>query len=191
MKKIIPLMLCIMLSSSLLAQHKFRAFGWTLEREVPKNEVKLNLPMTIFGSFPEVSYERFINKDMSVGATFGVGLDIDRVPINWIAMPHYRWYFGGNRKATDKYGAGLFVEVNAAVFSKRVNQFEGSLFDYDTSSVNISEKDITTGGLGLALGWKYVTTSNWVAEIYGGAGRAFSDEVSTYPRMGITIGKRF
>ena len=45
-------------------------------------------------------------------------------------------------------------------------------------------------GLGLAIGWKYISQNNWVGEVYTGLGRDFVND-GAYQRLGITIGKRF
>jgi hypothetical protein len=50
--------------------------------------------------------------------------------------------------------------------------------------------NVTGAGVGLALGWKYLSGNNWVGEIYAGGGRDFVNG-GGYPRLGITIGKRF
>ena len=53
-----------------------------------------------------------------------------------------------------------------------------------------TEDDVFGAGLGLALGWKYLTPNNWVGEIFVGGGRDFVND-SSYPRVGISLGKRF
>ena len=55
---------------------------------------------------------------------------------------------------------------------------------------------MTTGGMGLAFGWKYLSRNNWTGEIFSGAGRNFNYddeyiESKIYARIGISIGKRF
>ncbi len=45
-------------------------------------------------------------------------------------------------------------------------------------------------GLGIAIGWKYLSRNNWIGEIYLGGGRDFIND-GGYPRLGISIGKRF
>lgn len=83
-----------------------------------KNEVKLNLPMAVFGSFIEGSYERLIDEDISFNVALGVGLDTkNNYPLDYALAPSFRWYFGGNSKSTDKYAAGFFIEANAIMFS--------------------------------------------------------------------------
>lgn len=56
-------------------------------------------------------------------------------------------------------------------------------------------------GLALALGFKFVTKRNWSAELFLGMGNSFvyteseedkyNPKTPLYPRLGISIGKRF
>lgn len=185
MKKMVFLASAFLLTLSLFSQNEY-------EQESdfpssPKNEVKINLPLIIFGSYPEISYERILNSDISVGASFGAGLDKDRYPMQLALTPYFRWFFGGNRKSMSKIGAGLFIEAN------------GSLFSCDSEATvpgsNPEDKNSSLGaGLGVAVGWKYVSKNNWVGEIFSGVGRNFVENKSlleVYPRVGISIGKRF
>ncbi len=139
-----------------------------------KNEVSLNLPIAIFASFPEISYERIVSEDMGVGLSTAFSLEEDFIDMKFMAIPYVRWYFGGSMESAQRYGAGFFLEANGAVFSTKRHE--------------VTE---TGAGLGLALGWKFVTKGNWIGQVYVGAGRNFADGPNVYPRLGITIGKRF
>ena len=136
------------------------------------NELKINMAYAIAG-FPEITYERILDDGGSVGLSvaFSVEEDID---YNVLAVPFYRLYFG------EKRAAGFFIEANVALFSE----------DKDDGST-----DSALGfGPGLAVGGKFLTRSGWVAEILGGAGRNFlnENEISgVFPRLGVSIGKRF
>lgn len=161
--------------------------GWKISRDVPLNELKVNLPFTIFASAPEISYERILNTDISVGAAISASLDTDRNPYKFIFTPYFRWFFGGSSESLNKAGSGFFIEANGSIFSYETNR------DYYESN-KINSNEFTTGaGLGLALGWKYISKNNWVGEIYTGVGRNFikNDYNEAYPRIGISIGKRF
>jgi hypothetical protein len=47
-------------------------------------------------------------------------------------------------------------------------------------------------GLGIAVGSKFVTTSGFVFDVYAGLGRnLLESDGQAYPRLGLTIGKRF
>ena len=173
MKKFIIFFVVLLISISAFSQQRTRSFmGWHLAKDAPDklNEVKLNLSTTIWGLFPEVSYERILGEDFSLGASAGINLNSDNYPLNFAFTPYARWFFGGSSTNLQKYGAGFFIEAN------------GSLFSNDESDFG--------AGLGLALGWKYLSRNNWVGELYLGGGRDFAND-GAYPRMGISIGKRF
>lgn len=184
MKKIPVLILALLISVSVFSQsHLESLFGFSLEKEqsIKLNEVKLNLPTTIFALYPEVSYERLLNSDISLGASVGINL-ADEYMMDFAFTPYFRWFFGGNSKSLDKYGAGFFIEANGSLFSP-VND-TNLVIDGETI-----EEDLGAG-LGLGLGWKYITKNDWVGEILFGGGRDFVND-GAYPRMGISIGKRF
>lgn len=201
MRKTILFAVAMLLSFSLSAQHRHQQreqdrrspsfMGWYLAKEQPevmskKNELKLNLPTTIFLLHPEITYERILNEDFGVGASLGFNPGSDDYPINFMLAPFARWYFGGNSVSMQKYGAGLFIELNGGLFSRELTSFELVDDNFNTWT----DKNTFGAGLGMAFGWKYLTTNNWVAEVYFGAGRDFINN-NAYPRMGITIGKRF
>lgn len=195
MKKISILLFVLLISTSAFSQRKYRAFGWTLQKDVPLNEVKINLPVAIFGSYPEISYERILNADISVGAALGVGLQKERYPITFAFNPYFRWFFGGSSKSLEKYGSGFFIEANGGVFTYN-NIFKKTSYSY-TDAYGNSVVGIESGkendfgaGLGFAFGWKYLSKSNWVGEVYLGGGRDFVND-GVYPRCGLSIGKRF
>ena len=187
MKIIFVLLSLIMLTSlfCLKAQENFEL--------THRHELKLNLGTSVFFAFPEVSYEYLINDDMSVGGSVGFGLNTDTEEgdgYSFKATPYLRWFFGGSMRQP---AAGFFLEANAAIGSQDIYSY-----DYmDYKAVVIKEKSITTGGMGLAVGWKYLSMNNWVGELYGGAGRnfkydkEFGDSNRIYARIGISIGKRF
>ncbi len=139
-----------------------------------KNEVSLNLPIAIFAAFPEISYERILSEDMGVGLSGAVAADGTFIDMKFMLTPYLRWYFSGSSESERKYGAGFFVEANTSIFTSKKHVVNETGF-----------------GLGLALGWKFVSSGNWTGQIYVGAGRNFADGVKIYPRLGITVGKRF
>jgi hypothetical protein len=185
MKKQLLLVAALMISLTTFSQKTHRVAGWKITRDIPQNELKLNLGTTIFGSFPEISYEHLLNTDISVGASLGVALDTDIYPTHVLFTPYFRWFFGGNSENLQKYGAGFFIEANGGLFTRS----DDELF-YENGVHGTREETATGAGLGLALGWKYLTRNNWVGEFYFGAGRDFVND-GAYPRMGLTIGRRF
>lgn len=179
MKHLLTLAIALLVSFTAFSQKTHRVMGWKISRDIPQNEVKLNLGTTIFGLYPEISYERILSEDFSLGVTAGISLDEDEYPLSFGLMPYARWFFGGSSQNLQKYGAGFFIEANGALLSQKEY--------YDGAGSPTSEFG---AGLGLALGWKYLTRNNWVGEFYFGAGRDFVND-GAYPRLGISIGKRF
>ncbi len=189
MKKSWIIVLLLAVSFGAFAQKSYKVMGWKVSKEksYPQNELKVNLPMLIFASYPEITYERILDVDMSVGASLGAGLDTDRYGMQFALMPYFRWFFGGNNKSMDRAGAGFYLEANSTLFSAKGNSF---LFnDYDGNTGTTSES-IFGAGLGIAVGWKYLSKNNWVGDITYGIGRDFVND-GVYPRFGISIGKRF
>ncbi|HLW09961.1 MAG TPA: hypothetical protein VKX35_06145 [Fermentimonas sp.] len=185
MKKYALLIIALFTTLSMFSQKTYRALGWKLSRDLPQNELKLNLGTSIIGSFPEITYERILNADLSVGASLGVSLEEDRYVTDFLFSPYVRWFFGGNSENLRKYGAGFFIEANGGIF----NVYEDGDYYDGYTSVDIENK-VMGAGLGLAAGWKYISQNNWVGEVYFGGGRDLIND-GAYPRMGLTIGKRF
>lgn len=155
--------------------------------DIKQNEISINLPISIFGEFPTLTYERLSSPDFGFGASAGFaasdnGLGSD---LNFEVVPFARWYFLNSGNETI-YGKKFFIEVNAGILG--INDET-----YNESS-NRYESDNNIGfGLGLGIGYKYVNTSNWIGSIYLGGGKNFgsNNNIEAYPHMGINIGKRF
>lgn len=192
MKKTIILLAALIIGFSAFSQQRTRSFmGWHLAKDAPAklNEVKLNLGTTIFGLYPEITYERILSEDFAIGASAGIALDPDNYLLNFALTPYARWYFGGKSDNLQKYGAGFFIEANGSLFSGNVEKRQVYTTDGYTS-VTVNTEDAFGAGLGLGIGWKYLSKNNWVGEFLIGAGRDFVND-GAYPRMGISIGKRF
>ncbi len=199
MKKFALIFLALALSICAFPQKRTKSlFGWYLQKDAPTklDEVKINLGSTIFGLYPEISYERILNEDFSIGTAAGISLDMtsNNYPTNFSIIPYARWFFGGSANNLQKYGAGFFIEANAAIAA--INEsVEGSIYynscvadpDYVYESSN---KNIFGAGLGLGIGWKYLSKNNWIGEFMFGIGRDFVND-GGYVRSGITIGRRF
>ncbi|MDD2243811.1 MAG: hypothetical protein PHY69_01055 [Dysgonamonadaceae bacterium] len=184
MKRVPILIITLLISISAFSQYRSeRPLKLNLVKGQPVklNELKLNLPTTIFALYPEISYERLLDSDISIGASVGFNL-ADEYMMDFAFTPYFRWFFGGKSRSLERYGAGFFIEVNGSIFSP-VNDTNTEI------NGDVVEKDLGAG-LGLGLGWKYVTRNDWVGEIFFGGGRDFAND-DAYPRMGISIGKRF
>ncbi|MFA7494244.1 MAG: hypothetical protein GXZ19_09630 [Bacteroidales bacterium] len=78
MKKQAILAIALLISFAAFSQKTYRVMGWKISKDMPQNELKLNLPTTIFYSFSEITYERILSADFSVGGSLGVALEPDR-----------------------------------------------------------------------------------------------------------------
>ncbi len=187
------LLLGLLLASTLMVSAQTDSLSKSIQKRSEaighggNNELKLNLLMTIIGA-PEITYERLIGDNMGLGLTAGVSISEDDVDYKYIIMPHYRLYFGG------KKANGFFIEGNAALMGNR-DYTQLYYTDYYPSggmhSRNWETK--TQFGLGAAAGAKFLTRNGFLGEVYTGVGRVFGSRrlIEAYPRVGITIGKRF
>ena len=155
-----------------------------------RHELKLNLGTSLLAIFPEVSYEYILSKDITVGAAVGYGFDTNgRGSYNFKTTPFARWFVG------PKYlqpATGYFIEANGLMGSQ-------DFYKYNSSTESqMKYYNNFVAGLGLAVGWKYLSKNNWSSELFLGLGRNFiydkiilEEDVSGYLRIGISIGKRF
>ena len=168
-----------------------------------RHEIKLNLGSSIFISSPEVSYEYIMSEDFSLGAAIGFGFETDEMDVySFKFTPFARWFFGDQFRTRRNPTIGFFLEGNSVMGTQEIYMPYQKPGNKDEWVSNYESK--FTAGLGFALGWKYLSTNNWTAEIFGGLGRNFiyyedvDDEFGMtswnqilYPRIGISIGKRF
>ena len=140
----------------------------------------------VLGGIPEVSYSYIINEESTFGVDILISTKDDLEPF-FALTPHYRFYFGKKR------AAGFFAETFAML-----NVTEGVVYDvyeiFSPDNYVIPEPDRETDvALGISIGGKFVTSKNFIFEIYGGVGRnLFNDRSLEFiPRLGISFGKRF
>ena len=165
------IVLCVFLSSSLFAQDvKNHTNG--------NNEFKINVGSLLL-EFPEFSYDYIINEESTVGVSLAFAID-KSIDYKFIVYPNYRLFFG------QKKAAGFYIEGNAALFSQEYEEYD---------MYYVSSKNNAVGfGLGIAVGGKFITKNGFIGELYLGGGRNFlnTDKIDEgYPRIGISIGKRF
>ena len=173
--------LLLSLTLLLAAAGTLKAQETDFSNEFRRNEIKLNLAGVFYPAI-ELQYDYILRQDMSVGADLSLSLG-NAFPIAFQVTPNYRWFFGGNTSSAQKFGAGFFIEANLSVLSYRQEMY------MDGQSTLQTE---TGFGLGAAVGWKYLSTGNWVGEIFFGAGKNFlGDTFPVYPRAGLMIGYRF
>ena len=138
------------------------------------NEIKVNLLMTVL-SFPEISYERVWGNNTGLGLSAGVPLENN--DLKFQIMPYGRFYFGESAIKS------FFIEGNMAIR-------ERDEYYYDFSSYNSKTRNKTDFGLGVAFGYKYVNSKNFLGELFFGIGRTLGSYSQTYPCIGISIGTR-
>jgi hypothetical protein len=178
MKKITLFIVSILMPILAFSQQTGMGSTARVEKDY-KNEFRLNLIMSIAG-LPEINYERFVEDNMGLGVAVAFSLEnADDMSLRSIVLPYWRVYFG------EKKANGFFVEANAAIAKHAGTYTFDGVADYHMDyKVN--------GGLGAAIGYKWLTRNGIVGELYMGVGRIFgNDNIDAYPRIGITIGKRF
>ncbi|MDR2147735.1 MAG: hypothetical protein LBE91_14875 [Tannerella sp.] len=154
MKKTLLLIVGIFLSLSVFSQK-----SEDLKKSGGRNEIKLNLFMTLF-SYPEITYERIWS---NVGLGVSAGFPLEGSSPLYQFIPYGRYYFA------ESSAKSFFIEGNVEILG------------YGGAEL----------GLGIASGYKFVDKKGVIGEIYLGLGRTFGDESTPYPRVGISIGKRF
>lgn len=146
-----------------------------------KNELKINAVFLIAGAV-EITYERILNDESSIGITGFVAFDND-IDINYAISPFYRFYFG------KKPAAGFFVEGFGSLNSIEDEFFEDFISD-DSNTV-----DVVDFALGIGVGGKFITKRNFIAEISFGIGRNLFNtndrNFDVFAKGGISLGFRF
>ncbi len=147
-----------------------------------RNEVKLDAAQLVWAHRFSVSYDRLLSDEFSIGIAAEKGSKYEYTQ-QWAVMPYMRWHFG------DDFCQGLFLEFSGAIFQPPTEEdtTDRTFYLYN------AKKEIAPPvycGIGLGLGWKFVSKRNWVFEMYAGGGPSFDGEQG-YARLGFSIGKRF
>ncbi|MFZ9661220.1 MAG: hypothetical protein ACO29O_05015, partial [Chitinophagaceae bacterium] len=163
-------------------QNSYAAYTTSTSSKAPKlkNEIRFNIATAIAG-LPELNYEAFIADNVGLGMAVAVSLETsENMEIRSLFIPYARIYF------SEKPNAGFFIEGNLGFAGQKGTKYDS--FNGQSTGV----KSYFNGGFGAAVGWKFLTRNNYVGELYGGLGRLFGDNlIVVYPRVGITLGKRF
>jgi len=168
-------------------------FGWVIfvdaqtEKSDSSSIETVSFNLLSFG-YPQLTYEKIINKHsfgLSIGSSFGrqiSGGSDSTSEIEYLILPYYRFNFGKNifRK--------FFLEANAIYYNENVTL---------TGTRNPFKKESHhTYGFGGAIGMKLIRVDGWLVDLLFGpiplinaASSGFFN--STYPRIGVTFGKRF
>ncbi len=155
-----------------------------------KHELRLDaFSLIVFSSF-DVTYERLLNKDTSLGVSVFYNFnDISSdvyFPKTFSITPFYRWFFSDTR-----YARGFFVEGFGML-----NTFEDEVYFFNSNNFDVERE--TNFALGVSVGGKFVIRSGFTAEIFIGVGRnLFNGDADNFidnelvSRGGISLGYRF
>jgi hypothetical protein len=151
------------------------------EVKVQRNEIKLNALNLILGN-PELTYEYLIDANSGFGIFGNINIDNNRaMNYNYMAGMYYRLYVGG------KYASGFFFEGGVTALGV-------SDYHYNYPGPDTEEKSNRFGPM-VAIGGKFLIKRSIVFEFFGGIGRSMfssgDDGDNAFPRIGISIGKRF
>ncbi len=154
------------------------------------NELKINAFNLIAFEHIDLSYERLLNEESSIGLSVLFSFDEDNYGINDVRRefsltPYYRQFFG------KKYAKGFFVEAFAMLHSGEDEIYLG--FDDFTFQDIVRAEKFTDFALGISAGGKFVTKRGFTAEIYLGIGRNLlnNSPFEVVGRGGISLGYRF
>lgn len=197
MKKI-SYLLGFFLSISAFAQSNETTVTDTIVSPVlaKKNEVKVDVLNGIANGKLSISYERFLNKDFSVGITgmmFNKKSKTDdfltdntRTLIDYQVIPYVRYAM--SKSATNLYYLEAFANFNGGKFKELTTLNNGSA-DYVLVTKN-NYSDIALGG---AVGYKLYFKESFVVDLNVGIGKNLFHEnsPSTVARLGLNLGYRF
>ena len=197
MKKI-SFILGLFLSIGALAQSNENSVTDTIASPIlaKKNEVKVDvLNLVAFGKLG-VTYERFLNKDFSVGIT-GIMFnkksktddfltDDTRTLIDYQVIPYVRYAM--SKSATNLYYLEGFVNFNGGEF-KELTTLNNGTADY----VVVTKSDYTDVAIGGSVGYKLYFNESFLLDLTVGIGKNLfnEDSPSTVARLGINLGYRF
>jgi hypothetical protein len=153
---------------------------------IGNNELRINLLMSIIG-LPELTYERYISDNMGVGLSVAFSVDkMENMSTRSIILPYYRLYFGS------KKASGFFIEGNMALVRQKELDYNYYYDNGVTYQSEIYTRLTTNFGFGGAIGVKLLARNGFVGEVYLGGGRLFGESIAeAYPRIGVSLGKRF
>ena len=162
-------LLLLMISNTFLYSRDTTKLNYSFK----KNEIHFNLLYIAF-KLPEFSYERLLNANTALGCSVFWGNDKD-LGVGLGAFPYFRRYCFSKIA-----GTGLFGEINSAIY--QTYSFE--------NTTRFSLYDI---GVGVGIGGKFNLNKIWTAEALVGVGRKIYNNSGglTYPRFGISFGRRF
>lgn len=147
-----------------------------------RNELHLNLLTSLTYGFVEISYERILTNNSSVGLSGFVPV-IKHDTYSYGFIPYYRYFLGKS------VANGLFLEGNLGLLGRKDNL--KIVYDQYGGYSSLHHTGLNYG-YGVALGAKLKSKSNVIVNLYGGVVRLFNaNGDNVFPRAGVTVGKRF
>lgn len=182
MKKLL-LILFLTSFTTLLAQEQ------TQTENHDQNELRINVTNALIFEWVDLSYERVLNEESTIGLGVLFSLNDDSEVFDeyrtFSLTPYYRHFF------SRKYARGFFVEAFGMLHTR--NEIDYIYEDFPPyENFEISDKH-TDFALGVSGGAKFITKRGFVAEFYFGIGRdLFSDsDIEFVGRGGLSLGFRF
>jgi len=147
-----------------------------------RNELHLNVLTSLSYGFIEISYERILTNNSSVGLSAFVPV-IKHDTYAYGFIPYYRFFLGKN------VANGLFLEGNLGLLARKDNL--KMVYDEYGGYSSLLNTGLNYG-YGVALGAKLKSKTSFIVNLYGGVVRLFNaNGDNVFPRAGITVGKRF
>ena len=156
-----------------------------IETSEKKNEIYLNSFNLIAFKWLDVSYERILNEESSVGISGLVSLDYESYGYDsyrkYAITPYYRHFFSKG------YAKGFFMEAFAMI--------NGGEYDWYTyyGDNNYEISNYNDVAFGISVGGKFLSKRGFIGEIHGGIGRNLFDDNApdVVGRGSISFGYRF
>ncbi|MFD2568626.1 DUF3575 domain-containing protein [Pseudotenacibaculum haliotis] len=147
-----------------------------------QEEFKVNITDALALKTLNVSYEHYVTEQTSVGVSALFNFENESSDFRYnedqMFTPFVRHYF--STQSTWNLFGELFFAYNKGDEETVVN------------NIPVSE-DYSDGALGLAIGYKYISSGGFTVDVHGGLGRnLFSkDSPTIVPRVGVNIGFQF
>jgi hypothetical protein len=182
MNRITPILFIVIASFTIQAQ----------EEPFLKNEIRINAFNLLMFKSLDLSYERALNDESSVGINTMFSLDGNSrfnkdAPYyyeGFTLTPYYRLYFG------KKNNAGFFAEGFIMLASGQYDYYHYETFEsYDYQLHNFTDLAV-----GFSIGVKFLSKRNFVGNIHAGVGRYFIEDEyapSVVGRFSVSFGWRF
>lgn len=190
------LLLALLCTLSLWGHQNEKASSFSFKNDsipMKKSELKINTFEILVSPGIGINYEKIINNHSSFGVYAFVNFDDEYSPYryeNFELAPYYRQYFGNYR---DSFGDGFFTELFVALTGVEETDYYDIVYPNGTFDSRTSTSNSTGFAMGASIGYKWVNSSEFIYEIFLGAGRYLTSSIGeeAFPRIGFMIGKRF